>query len=107
MNTITTDITYDPVVMGTTGSRLERANRVAEEFESLFLSQLMNEMDATVEREDEDMLYGGAEDTYRGLFNQELAREMARGEGVGLKQLVAYQLQQESPDVAQQISERR
>jgi len=93
MNTIMTNVAYDPVLFGVSGNEAEKSKRVAQEVESLFLYQLMKEMDATVERDEEGLIYSDYEDTYRSLFHQELARELARSGGIGLQEMVERDIQ--------------
>lgn len=95
MNTIVTDVMYDPTMVAVKGSEAQRAQRTAEEVESLFLYQLMKAMDETVDREENDIFFDESEATYRSLFNQELSREIAKGAGIGLKQVVEYEMQQQ------------
>lgn len=99
MNSIMTDLAYDPVIFGSAGTEADKNKKVAQEMESLFLYQLLQEMDATVERDEEDLMYSEYEDTYRSLFNQELSRELARAGGIGIQEMVERDLQhnQENP----------
>jgi Rod binding domain-containing protein len=94
MNTIVTDVMYDPVLFNPTGNSLEKGKKVAQEVESLFISQLLKEMEATVERDEESMTYSEYEDTYRSLFHQEMAKEVARAGGIGLQDMVKNNLVQ-------------
>ena len=79
-----------------TQARLEQAKRsnavgeASEEFEAIFLSQMLAPMFETV---DEDPLFGGGpgESMYRSLLVQEYGEILAQTGGVGL----ADQLQQE------------
>lgn len=48
----------------------------SQQFESVFVYQLLQEMDKTVERS-EFMHGGSAEDMFRGLFYQEIAKNIA------------------------------
>jgi len=93
MNSIMTDIAYDPVLFSGKFNEVEKAKKVAQEVESLFLYQLLKEMDATVERDEEGLTYSDYEETYRSLFNQELAREIAKSGGIGLEKMVTQDIQ--------------
>ncbi len=92
MNTITNDIAYDPAINGVGRFSGKQNECVAEEFESLFIYQLMNEMEKTGDREESDMLYGENEKTFRSMFNQELSRDLARSGGLGLRPLIMNEL---------------
>jgi len=105
MNTIMTDVAYDPLLFSTNGNESQKAEKVAEEVESLFLYQLLKEMDGTIARDEDDLFYSQQEDTYRSLYHQELARTIAQGEGIGLKQTIAYELsKQQAGEDAQPTS---
>lgn len=56
---------------------------VAQEFESVFIQQLMTAMDKTVDREDSLISGGEAEESFRGMLNQEMAKNMAHAPGSG------------------------
>ena len=93
MNTINAMTSYDPVCFSVKGSQEQKAEKVAEEFESLFINQLLKEMDKTVDREESDIFHSEAENIYRGFFYQEIAREVAHNGGVGIKELVMETLE--------------
>jgi len=60
---------------------------VAQEFESLFLSQLLTIMQETVDSE--GLFEGGpGKEIYMGMMNQEMGRALAAGGGVGLSRLI-------------------
>ncbi|MCL6449949.1 MAG: rod-binding protein [Acetobacteraceae bacterium] len=61
-----------------------------QEFESLFLYQLLRQMWATVPEGALDS--GFAQDTYRQMYHMELARLMARAGGIGLGRMLLEQL---------------
>ncbi len=94
MNTILTDIAYDPVLFSPSGDEMMKNKKVASEMESLFLFQLLKEMDATIERDEEGFMSSQYEETYRSLFNQEIAREMAQAGGIGIQDMVQTNLEQ-------------
>ena len=94
MNTIINDVGYDPFIFGLEGKIDQKGEKVAEEVESLFIYQLLKEMDKTVHREENDFLFSRGEEVYRGLFNQEIAREMARSGGMGLQEMIMMDLNQ-------------
>jgi len=94
MNTIVNNIEYDPVLFGASPDMAEKSKKVAAEVESLFIFQLLKEMDATVERDEEGLMFSEYEDTYRSLFNQEIAREISKAGGVGIQDMVKSNLTQ-------------
>jgi len=95
MNTIANDFGYDPILFSQTDSLKVRNKRVAEEVESLFVSQLLKEMDKTINREESDFFYSRGEEVFRSVFHQEVAREISRGEGIGLKDAILSDIEQQ------------
>ncbi|PLX37244.1 MAG: chemotaxis protein [Hyphomicrobiales bacterium] len=74
---------------------LEHARQTAEEFESVFLTTMLNSM---MPESDADDAFGGsgAESTWRGMLVEEQARTIAASGGIGLadditRQLIALQ----------------
>ena len=60
-----------------------KARKVAEEFESFFLYQVLDQMDKTVERD--DLMGGGmGEDMYRQMFNEKAAEAITKQGGIGI-----------------------
>ena len=59
------------------------ARQVAEEFESFFLSQMLEQMFTGV-GEDNPFSGGAGERAFRGLLHEEYAKVMARNGGLGL-----------------------
>ena len=71
----------------------EQRRVVAQEFEAMFINEILKQMDATVDYE-ENLVYGGkAEDIYRNLFNQELSRSLAAGGGIGLSDMIVEEME--------------
>ena len=65
---------------------------VAQEFEAVFIKQMLDALDRTVNREG-NILYGGhAEDMYRGALNQEMSLSLAENKGIGIKDMILEQL---------------
>jgi Rod binding domain-containing protein len=91
------NIAYDPVLFSGNFNEAEKTKKVAQEVESLFLYQLLKEMDATIERDEEGLMYNDYEETYRSLFNQELAREISRSGGIGLERVIAQDIAKSNP----------
>jgi peptidoglycan hydrolase FlgJ len=68
---------------------------VAEQFESLFLSQLLKSMRDTVPK---DGLFGSADmATYQQMMDQQLALNLSSGGGIGLADLIEQQLRPPAP----------
>ena len=72
---------------GTTGKEERRLRETAQELEGVFLGMMMKAMRSTVAS---GGLFGGTGDnqTYREMFDSEIARGMARAGGIGLAELV-------------------
>ena len=62
---------------------LAQARQVAEEYESVFIGQMLQHMFAGIET---DAMFGGgpAEDIYRSMMVDEFGRAMSQAGGVGL-----------------------
>ncbi len=76
-------LTVSPSFMGENLS----PKQVAQEFESLFLAQLLTIMQESVESS--DLLEGGpGKEIYLAMMNQEMGRALAAGGGVGLSRLI-------------------
>lgn len=72
----------------------KKLKKAAQDFEAVFLNQVLSAMDATVDRE--DSLFGGgqAEKTFRGMLNEEISKSMAHrpgGSGIGLAEIIFRQ----------------
>ena len=67
------------------------AKKVAQEFEAMFIAQMLKSMRETVGK---DTLTGGGrgEETFRSLLDQEYAAEAARTGGIGLARTIERQL---------------
>ncbi|MFM7389672.1 MAG: rod-binding protein [Vampirovibrionales bacterium] len=63
--------------------KTKELKHVAQEFEAVFIQQLMTAMDKTVDREDSLISGGEAEESFRGMLNQEMAKNMAHAPGSG------------------------
>jgi Rod binding domain-containing protein len=65
---------------------VSKLKQTATQLEAVFLQQFLQAMEATVDRSDNPLGGGQAEDTFRGLMHQEVAGTMAAtpGNGVGL-----------------------
>lgn len=68
-----------------------RARTVAEDFESFFISAMLETMSSGL---DVDPMFGGGhgEAVYRSLLNQEYARAFARAGGIGIADTVQREI---------------
>ncbi len=65
--------------------------RVAEEFEAVFLAQMLASM--TQELSGEGIFFGGGEgDPFRGMLNDEIAKLISRSGGIGLADTVLREM---------------
>ena len=68
----------------------EDIREVAEQFEALFAEMMMQSMRSATPG---DPIFGGnAEETYRGLMDRQLSLGMARGEGLGLADMIEREM---------------
>ncbi|NBT75621.1 MAG: hypothetical protein EBQ76_06890 [Betaproteobacteria bacterium] len=59
--------------------------KAAEQFEAIFLQMMLKTMrEASASNEEGDLMGSNATKTYEGLFDQEVARQMAKRGGLGL-----------------------
>ncbi|GGH02694.1 MAG TPA: chemotactic signal-response protein chel [Oceanicaulis sp.] len=84
--------TREPALPGAGNvTNAEQARRVAEEFEAVFLAQLMEQMMG--ETTQSEMFGGGpGESAFRGMLNEEYAKVMARAGGIGLADDLAREI---------------
>ncbi|MFH1157928.1 MAG: rod-binding protein [Pseudomonadota bacterium] len=86
-----------PMAGSLSPQQLERTKAAAEDFEAVFLSEMMSHM---FEGVGTDPVFGGGagEDIFRGMLVQEYGRQMTKGHGVGISdqlQKVMIQMQQQ------------
>jgi Rod binding domain-containing protein len=55
----------------------------AQQFEAVFIQQMMTAMDATIDNKDSMLSGGEAEKTFKGMLNQEMATNISEGGGQG------------------------
>lgn len=65
----------------TAGQR--KLKKAANDFEAVFIQQLIDAMDKTVDREDSLLGGGEAEKTFRGMLNQQMATNIAQSSSTG------------------------
>ncbi len=69
--------------MEPTDADKRKLKKVAQEFEGIFLEQLLTAMDKTIDREDSILNGGYGEDVFRGMMYKEIAMNIATGPGRG------------------------
>jgi len=72
-------------------ARNERATKAAEDFEAVYISEMLKPMIETVEVDD---VFGGGkgEEVFRGLLIQELGKSISKQGGLGLSDHVRAEL---------------
>jgi flagellar protein FlgJ len=76
-----------------TGRDKQKLKETAQQFEGIFIKQLLDAMDKTIDRS--GMLSGGhAEEMFRGMMNDEVSKKMAERNGLGLAQSIYRQVSQ-------------
>jgi flagellar protein FlgJ len=63
---------------------------LAQQFESIFMNQLMKSMRATLPKD--GLLSSFSVDMYESMFDQQVAGEMSKGQGMGLADVLYNQL---------------
>lgn len=77
------------------GQDQKKLKKAAQEFEAIFIQQMLDAMDKTIDRENSLLSGGGAEDYWRGMLNQEIAQSMSNrigGSGFGLAESIYRQM---------------
>lgn len=70
----------------------EKIKRAAQDFEALLLQQMLKSMWNTVPKD--GMLSGSSEeDTYHDFLNEAVANEVAKGQGIGIKDVIVKDMQ--------------
>lgn len=74
-----------------TGMNETKARKAAEEFEAFFLTQIFEVMTSSIQP---DKTFGGgqAETTWRSFLNDQYGRQMAKGRGLGIADMVYDQI---------------
>jgi flagellar protein FlgJ len=81
--------------MHPTSTDQKKLKKAAQEFESIFVQQLLEAMDKTVDRENSLTGGGSAEDYWRSMMNEEVAKSITTrpgGSGFGLAETVYRQM---------------
>lgn len=77
------------------GGDQKKLKKAAQEFEAIFVQQMLDAMDKTIDRKDSMMSGGSAEEYFRGMLNQEIAKSMSSrtgGSGFGLAETIYQQM---------------
>lgn len=70
----------------------EQLEKAAEQFEAIFLQQMVNSMWSAVPNE--GLLSGSNEEAlYRDMFNQAITEEMAKSQSLGVKDMIIKEMQ--------------
>lgn len=77
------------------GGRAGGANpenlKAATEFEALLLQQMLQSMWTSVPKD--GLLASNEEATYRDMFNEAMAKEIAEGQGIGVKDVILREIE--------------
>jgi Rod binding domain-containing protein len=78
-----------------------KLRQAAQQFEAVFVQQMLQQMDKTVDRSESMFNGGSAEDTFRGMFLQEVATSITQrpgGSGFGLADHIYKQMKLKMTD---------
>ncbi|HEY9746829.1 MAG TPA: rod-binding protein [Oculatellaceae cyanobacterium] len=78
-----------------TSSDAKKLKKAAQEFEAVFVHQMLEAMDKTIDRENSILSGGSSEQYWRSMLNEEIAKSMCVGEtgrGFGLAEAIYKQL---------------
>jgi peptidoglycan hydrolase FlgJ len=81
----------------------KKAKDAAQQFEAVFINQLLQQLDKTIDRSNSMLNGGHAEDTFRGMMMQELATQISHkpgGSGFGLSDAIYRQIKQQEATAA-------
>jgi len=73
------------------GSSAARTKQAAQDFEAVFISQMLTPMFNTVEI-DPEFGGGNAEETWRGVMVEEMGKQIARSGGIGIAPVVEQEM---------------
>lgn len=76
----------------------KKLKKAAQEFEGVFIQQLLEAMDKTVDRSDSMLSGGSAEEYFRSMLNESVAKSMATGpsgSGFGLAESIYKQMEKD------------
>lgn len=78
-----------------TGADAKKLKKAAQEFEAIFVQQMLEQMDKTVDRQDSFLSGGNTEDYWRSMLNEQISKSMserAGGSGFGLAESIYRQM---------------
>lgn len=73
----------------------KKLKKAAQEFEAIFVQQMLEAMDKTVDRENSFISGGSSEQYFRSMMNEEIAKSMTNrrgGSGFGLAEAIYRQM---------------
>lgn len=82
------------------GADHKKLKQAAQEFEAIFVQQLLDAMDKTVDRENSILSGGSSEQYFRGMLHEEIAKSMTTGlggSGFGLAEAIYRQAAENLP----------
>lgn len=84
-------LTRTPQLPGAKAAGAAKAHQAAQDFESVYLAQMLAPMFNTVEV-DQEFGGGEAEETWRGIMVEELGKQIARSGGIGLAPVIEREM---------------
>jgi Rod binding domain-containing protein len=77
-----------------TSQKQKELMKAAQDFEGIFVQQVLEAMDKTIDRDESGFLSGGsAEDYFRSMLNEEISKTISHGnKGFGLAETVYRQM---------------
>lgn len=70
-----------------------KAREAATQFEALLLQQMLQSMWSSVPKD--GLLGSNEEDTYRDMLNEALAKEIADGQGIGIRDVICEEMEKQ------------
>ncbi|WP_373533000.1 rod-binding protein [Vampirovibrio sp.] len=77
----------------------KKLKKAAQEFEAIFVQQMLDAMDKTVDRKDSFLNGGSSEEYFRSMLNEEISKSMTSrqgGSGFGLAESIYRQMSKEA-----------
>ena len=74
--------------------RQKKIGNLANEFEAIFLNNVLSQMSAGLKTEETVMGGGQAETMWRQMLNEQMANHIAKGKGIGISDTIEKQLLQ-------------
>ncbi|WP_303672574.1 rod-binding protein [Vampirovibrio chlorellavorus] len=75
----------------------KKLKKAAQEFEAIFVQQMLDAMDKTIDRKDSFLNGGSSEEYFRSMLNEEISKSMTTkqgGSGFGLAESIYRQMAQ-------------